>query len=149
MAQFLQAQIKENLGIDMSLEPLDPPSFFGKVAGARQFQLAVLGWGADYPDPENFLAPLFMTGSPINIGGYSSPEFDRLAIEASIELDGARRLGLWTSAHEVMLADVPVAPFFYRERFFLVKPQVRGLTLTGIDGFLPGDTRFAQVTLAP
>ena len=86
IAQFIQAQIRENLGVELDLEPLDPPAF-QRVMGARQFQLTGLVWSADYPDPESFLAPLFMTGSQNNIAMYSNPEFDRVGGLASAELD--------------------------------------------------------------
>ena len=149
MAEFLQEQMKQNLDVTLNLEPLDPPSFFGKVAGAGQFQWASLGWGADYPDPESFLAPVFTTGSPFNLPRFSNPEFDGLAAQASIELDQAKRIELWDRAHKIVVSEVPVAPFFYRERFFLKKPSVQGLTLTGVDGFIPGDTRLAEVSISP
>ena len=42
LAQFLQVQLSGNLGIDLALEPLDPPSFGGKVIGGRQFDVALL-----------------------------------------------------------------------------------------------------------
>ena len=149
MAEFLQEQMRQNLDVTVNLEPLDPPSFFGKVAGAGQFQWASLGWGADYPDPENFLAPLFTTGSQFNLSRFSNPAFDALAAQAATELDQAKRIGLWQQAHEIVVSQVPVAPFFYRERFFLKKPSVQGLTLTGVDGFIPGDTGLAEVSIAP
>ena len=63
MAQFLQAQLSENLGIEMTLDPLDPPSYGGQVIGGRQFDATLFLWAADYPDPENFLASLFTSES--------------------------------------------------------------------------------------
>jgi oligopeptide transport system substrate-binding protein len=141
--------LKDNLGVEIELLPLDPPAYFQQVLGGRQFELTGVGWGADYPDPENFLAPLFITGSPNNIGGYSNPEFDQLAVSALQELDQEKRLGLWMGAHEVLVRDAPLAPFFYQERFFLKKPSVRGLTLTGIDGAIPGDTRLTEIFISP
>ena len=108
-----------------------------------------VGWGADYPDPEAFLAPLFITGSGNNVIGYSNPEFDRAALMASTEFDQTKRLELWKGAHEILVKDAPVVFFFYQERFFLMKPEVQGLTLTGIDGAIPGDTRLAEVFIAP
>ena len=149
IAEFIQAQMKDNLGVELTLEPLDPPAFFQRVLGARQFQITSVGWGADYPDPESFLAPLFTTGSGNNIAQYSNPEFDQLAGMAFTELDQQTRLGLWRRAHELIVQDAPVAAFFYQERLFLKKPEVQGLTLTSIDGFIPGDTRLAEVFLAP
>ena len=108
MAQFIQAQIKENLGIDVELEPLDPPSWFQKVVGARQFQMTIVAFPADYPDPEAIMAPLFMTGGQQNIMGYSNTEFDAAAGQAVVELDPQKRLDLWKQAHEFVVADVPL-----------------------------------------
>ncbi len=142
MAEFLQAQMKDNLGVDMPLSPLDS---FQQVVGARQFQVVLVSPGADYPDPEGALASLFVTGAPVNITQYSNPEFDRLAGLAASELDQEERLDLWKRAHRIIVEEAPVGFFFYGERFFLKKPRVQGLTLTGLDGAIPGDTRLAEV----
>ena len=108
-----------------------------------------MAWTADYPDSENFLASLFSSESFLDITGYESAEFDRLAALASSELNQQARLDLWNQAHEVMIADAPIAPFIYVERYYLKKPTVSGLSLTGIDGEIPGDTRLAEVFLSP
>ncbi|MDA0264416.1 MAG: peptide ABC transporter substrate-binding protein [Chloroflexi bacterium] len=147
IAQFLQAQLSENLGIEIELDPLDPPSYGQQVIGGRQFDAALVFWTADYPDPENFLAALFSSESFLDITGYASEEFDRLAGLAATELDQKTRVALWSQAHEVMLADAPIAPLIYVERYYLKSSKVDGLTLTGIDGEIPGDTRLAEVTI--
>ena len=149
MAQFLQVQLSGNLGIELALDPLDPPSFGGQVIGGKQFDVALLTWTADYPDSENFLASLFVSDSFLDITGYASEEFDRLAGLAGAELDQATRIALWNQAHETMIADAPIVPFMYVERYYLKSPSVQGLTLTGIDGEIPGDTKLAQVFLSP
>ena len=149
MAEFIQGQFKENLGIDLILEPLDPPSYGQQVMGARQFQLTPFGGSGDYPDPEDSLAALFMTGAPFNIAQYSNPAFDQLARQASTELDQTKRIALWMDAHRIVIEDAPLAPFFFGERLFLKKPGVQGLTLTPIDGAIPGDTRLGEVFLEP
>jgi len=139
----------ENLGINMGLTPLDPPSYGQQVIGGRQFGATLLAWSADYPDPENFLAGLFASDSFLDITGYASEEFDRLAGMAAAELDQKIRIDLWDQAHQVMIADAPIAPFMFVEQYFLMSPNVHGLTLTGVDGAIPGDTRLAEVYLSP
>ncbi len=149
MAQFLQVQLSGNLGIDLALDPLDPSSYGGQVIGGRQFEITLLAWTADYPDSENFLASLFSAESFLNITGYANDEFDRLAGLAATELDQETRVALWSQAHEVMIADAPIVPFIYIERYYLKSPSVHGLVLTGIDGEIPGDTKLAEVSLSP
>ena len=147
IAQFIQSQLQQNLNVDITLEPLDPPSFGAKVFGGRQFQVISVGWSAEYPDPEYFLSELFGTMSPNNLGGYSNPDFDGLSAMATTEQDAATRLNQLRQAHEILIDDVPVAPFFYEESFFLKKPSVQGLVLTGMDGAVPGDIRLAEVSI--
>ena len=45
------------------------------------------------------------------------------------------------------MADAPIAPVFYREQFVLVKPSVKGLKTTGMDGQIVGDLFLADVYL--
>ena len=48
-----------------------------------------------------------------------------------------------------MIADAPIVPLMYVERYYLKSPEIQGLTLTGIDGEIPGDTMLANVYLNP
>ena len=147
IAQFIQAQMKDNLEVDLTLQPLDPPSFGQQVVGGRQFQITVIGWGADYPNPESFLSPLFVTESVNNILQYSNADFDSLVREASMELDQGDQRELWKRAHRIIVEEAPVAFFYYQERFILKKPEAQGLTLTAMDEAIPGDIRLPEVHL--
>jgi len=44
--------------------------------------VAYFGWGADYPDPDDWLPALFGTGAGNNHTLYSNPAFDALAATA-------------------------------------------------------------------
>jgi len=147
IAQFLQGQMKDNLGINLTLEPMEPKAFSSMI-NAEQETWAWLGWGADWPDPDNWLPELFGTGAGVNHTLYSNPKFDALAKQAKVELDNTKRLQMWADAQKMVMADAPIVTMFYRERFWLVKPTVKGLKTTGMDGTLPGDTFFAEAYLA-
>ncbi len=54
IAQFIQGQLKDNLGINLTLEPMESKAFSAMV-NAEQHTWAWFGWGADYPDPDNWL----------------------------------------------------------------------------------------------
>ncbi|WP_240608183.1 hypothetical protein [Dehalogenimonas alkenigignens] len=43
--------------------------------------------------------------------------------------------------------DVPIVTMLYRERFVLVKPWVKGLKTTGMDGQVAGDMFYTEVTI--
>ncbi|MFN8541435.1 MAG: hypothetical protein U0232_28665 [Thermomicrobiales bacterium] len=55
---------------------VDWPEYLAGL-GARAYPAFELSWIADYPDPENFLAVLFGSGSAENHTGYSNPAFDK------------------------------------------------------------------------
>jgi oligopeptide transport system substrate-binding protein len=144
IAQFIQNQCKVNLNISVVIEPMERKAFTQAV-NSEQYSWAWYGWGADYPDPDNWLPQLFGTGAGNNHTNYSNAAFDALCAKASSELDNAKRLDLYAQAQKMVVDDAPVLFMFYRERFVLVKPHVQGLKYTGMDGDVPGDMFFANV----
>ncbi len=103
--------------------------------------------GADYPDPENFFAQLFVTGGALNQYLYSNPAVDELFAQAAGELDNARRLDLYELAHKIIIEeDAGVAPMFYRGVNILMKPWVKGFTLMGLDA-LRGDYFYTRIQI--
>jgi oligopeptide transport system substrate-binding protein len=143
IAQFVQNQMKVNLGITVELEPMERAAFT-QLVNAEQHTWAWFGWGADYPDPDNWLPELFGTGAGNNHTNYSNPAFDALSAKAKNELDNTKRLEMWAQAQAMVVDDAPVLFIQYRERFRLVKPSVKGLLYTGMDGDVPGDMFFAS-----
>jgi oligopeptide transport system substrate-binding protein len=144
IAQFMQQQIKVNLNIDVVLEPMERKAFT-QMVNAEQETWAWFGWGADYPDPDNWLPQLFGTDAGNNHTTYSNPAFDALCAQGLAELDNVQRLQIWADAQAMIVDDAPVLFMQYTERFFLVKPSVKGLMYTGMDGDVPGDLFFANV----
>ncbi|MBI2846754.1 MAG: peptide ABC transporter substrate-binding protein [Chloroflexi bacterium] len=147
IAQFLLGQMKENLGINLTLEPVEPRAF-SQLVIQEKHTWAFLGWGADYPDPDNWMPELFGTKAGNNHTGYSNPAFDALAKQAKAELDNAKRLQMWADSQKMVMTDAPIVTLFYRERFVLVKPTIKGLKTTGMDGQVAGDTFLSEVFLA-
>jgi oligopeptide transport system substrate-binding protein len=146
IAQFVQNQMKVNLGITVNLEPMERAAF-SKMVNAEQHTWAWFGWGADYPDPDNWLPELFGTDAGNNHTNYSNPAFDTLAAQAKKELDNTKRLQMWAQAQAMVVDDAPVLFIQYRERFRLVKPTVQGLKYTGMDGDVPGDMFFGNISI--
>lgn len=147
IAQFLQGQMKDNLGITITLEPMEPKSFSQLING-NQHTWIWLGWGADYPDPDNWLPELFGTGAGNNHTVYSNPQFDALTEQAKEQLDNTKRLKAWADVQKLVIADVPLIPMFNRERFVLYKPSVKGIKTTGMDGRIAGDLFLDEIYIA-
>jgi oligopeptide transport system substrate-binding protein len=136
--------MKDNLGVDLTLEPMDPKAY-SALWNTKQFDIGFTGWGADYPDPDNWLPQFYGTGAGNNKTGYSSVEFDAIAAKALKELNETKRLQLWADAHKIVVDDCPTAYFVYRETFVLKKPWVKGQVTTGMDGSIAGDMFLREV----
>jgi oligopeptide transport system substrate-binding protein len=120
--QWVQAagnQLRENLGIEYQLrgdlefaEYLPLQDEKGMTGPFR------LGWGMDYPSPQNFLEPLFSTSAlppnGSNTTFYSNPEFDRLVKAGNVAESNEEAIALYQQADDVLLDDMPMAPMFFR-----------------------------------
>ncbi len=146
IAAFLQGQLKTNLGIQLTVELMDPKAY-SALYNAKQFNWGFTGWGADYPDPDNWLPQLYGTGAGNNKTGYSNPQFDALAAQALKEQDNTKRLQLWADAQKLVVADQPMLYVFNRETFVLKKPWVKNQVTTGMDGQIAGDMFLRDVFL--
>ena len=144
-AEFFQGQMKQNLALDVTLEPLDSKTYQQRF-NARQFTMVFGGWGADYPDPDNFVPELFKTGSGNNRTNYSNAQVDTAAKGCQSEIDEAKRIAACTQAQTLVTADQPWIFLFYRERFWLLKPHVKGFQVTAKDQ-LPGNRFYNQLSI--
>jgi ABC-type oligopeptide transport system substrate-binding subunit len=86
----------------------------------------LLGWSADYPDPQDFLDVLFHGSAPLNSTGYADDTVDGWLEAARTEPDETERRRLYAMAEERILAESPWIPLFTGLEAWLVKPYVRG-----------------------
>jgi oligopeptide transport system substrate-binding protein len=133
----LQAMWKENLGIDVTLEPLELATFSAKLnemieSPETSLQAYYSIWGADYPDPQNFLSQQLHTGVGNNNGHYSNAKFDELVDQADVLTDDLnKRLDLYSQAEELALDEVGWLPLYNPSFNLLIKPDVQGIVVTG------------------
>lgn len=128
--ETLAAMYKEVLGVEIEVQVVDWGVFL-KGLDAQKYQMYSLGWIADYPDPQNFLDLLFHSASAYNHGAYSNPDLDLLVEEARTERDQEKRLSLYRQAEEVLVNDVAWIPLYHNIGYYLVKPYVKGLVISG------------------
>ena len=120
--------IRENLGVDVAVQTLEWSSFLDQVYGdMSEFQMYSLGWGADYPDPHNFLDLMFHSRSVENVSHYSNQQVDGLLESARAEVDRDRRLRLYASVESIVVDEAAIIPFWFSVDHLLVRPSVRGL----------------------
>ena len=77
-------------------------------------------WGADYPDPDNFLR----LGLP-KWTGWQNDAFEALIEKSRRSMDQNERLTLLREADKILMEEAPIIPLIYVGGAFLVKPWVR------------------------
>ena len=117
----LQRQWRENLGINVEWEVLDYATV-QETLDTESPSLYIMGYAADYPDPDNFLRVFFQQGYHLR---WRNEAYETLVEEAMRLTDQNQRLNLYRQADHILMEDVPLIPLIYLREHLLVKPWVR------------------------
>ncbi|MFN2133081.1 MAG: ABC transporter substrate-binding protein, partial [Anaerolineae bacterium] len=125
--RHLQAQWREQLGIEVTWEVLDLSQF------PRRFHqdpphLYLSGWVADWPDPSNFLEESLVCEST----RWMNTAYQALLRRAQHSTDQEQRLHLLQRADQILVQEAPVVPLIYGRQYGLVKPWIRGFRLSAL-----------------
>ena len=127
-AEFLQSQWHDNLGVDVSIQPVSHSQFIkGRLKG--QYTLSRDGWQADYNHPQDWFDNLWgkIVGCPDSgcTTGYDTAAYDTLLAKADAEPLPAA-LADYKTLNQQLIDDVVYIPLYYSVGSFLIKPYVKG-----------------------
>lgn len=99
------------IGIRMESRSTDYNRFREKLLNGN-FQMFPWGWGADYPDPQNFLFLLYGPNSKVlhhaeNAANYQNDEFDALYVKMATMEDSPQRLKIIRKMLDIVRRDSP------------------------------------------
>lgn len=120
---------KQNLGVESELISDEFRVFLAGRRDKKRWDVARIGWTADYDDPTSFL-DVFASGSSENDGSYLSPAFNESLNSAEMEPNGEKRTELLRRAEQSLLDDYPIVPIYFYNSRRLVKPDIGGATTT-------------------
>jgi len=123
---------RETLGIETTLTEEEYRVFLQSRHDKSSWDVARLGWTADYNDASNFL-DIFRQHSTNNDSGYSDPSFDLLLDKAAQTSDPQNRRSILEAAERQMLSEYPVIPIYFYVSKRLVKPYMRGAQLNSLN----------------
>jgi oligopeptide transport system substrate-binding protein len=135
LAEILQSQLSQNLGIRVKIELFDPKAFRAQVdLGVYPLFQAI--WAADYPDPENFMG-IFRSNSGNNRTGWKSASYDDLIDRASIARSEKERGSLYREAAAILLErEAAIVPLYYEPLIALVSKRSSGVTVNPLNYLL-------------
>ncbi len=126
VAEFIQAQWKQNLGVTVPLKNMEWKTFLNVRKELDYKGLGRAGWVGDYMDPFTFLN-LFYSENNDSSTGWFDPKFDKMMDEANKETDEMKRFEKLAEAEFYMMQQQPVAPLQTQATNWIKKPFVKGL----------------------
>jgi oligopeptide transport system substrate-binding protein len=142
--QFLSDQWNTNLGVSIQLDVIDSKTVTRNIRKGQFDIYGLDGWISDYPDDQDWF-DIFVTASchSLNWGCLSDKNYDDLVTKADGDLDKTKRAQEYAQAQKLLIDNAVVAFMYQPYEYDLVKPYVKGLTVTNTDDQnLPGDERY-------
>ena len=126
VAEFIQAQWKQNLGLTLPLKNQEWKTFLKVRKDVSYNGFGRAGWVGDYIDPYTFLNLFYGKNNDSSTGWYN-PEYDKMLDEANKQLDPMKRFEILAKAEYFLMKDQPVVPFMTNETNWIKKPYVKGM----------------------
>ena len=127
VAEFVQAQWKQNLGLTIPLRAIEWKTFVNvRVKLEYKGFAGGAGWSGDYMDPYTYLG-LFATEGGDNGTGWFDTKFVQMLVAANREPEQAKRYALLSKAEEYLLEEAPVIPLLKPATSWMKKPYVKGM----------------------
>ena len=140
VATDIQAQLKTNLNIDVTIEPMESGSFLAASSAGQLQGIHLLGWGADYPDQTNFLGYHFGSGASDQFGDKWDDVTSALASGAQLASDDARK-PFYETANNAIRTHVVMIPVAHGGSAVGYKASVEGAQASPL-----GNENFAGMT---
>lgn len=146
IADAVAAQLNRNLGVTVTVQPLNAGDYFKRLSGGDFALAGPEGWTADYPDQQNFF-DLFRSIDGNNGAHWRNARYDSLVKLADTETSLDRRDQLYNQAEQLLVQESPVAFLVQRHPAALIKPYVRSVRTAAVDEW-PGATYSSLLYIA-
>jgi oligopeptide transport system substrate-binding protein len=120
------------LDVQVDVQESDDWPTFRAALERGDVQLFRYSWYADYPDPDNFLYPLFHSAGQRNYYRYHNPAVDKLLDDARRDTDDLRRVKLYREAEQLILQDAPAVMLLHYTYESVFQPYVEGIVVSAL-----------------
>lgn len=137
--EIIQKQIESTGVVNVTLKDQEWSTYVPALTGGQAFNVGVLGWFFDYPDPSNYLDPFVYNGgmgnnitapsddNPNGVGiNDTASELTDLLVKADVELDDDARIELYRQAQELYADLSGNIPLFFSAEHIIYRPNISG-----------------------
>jgi peptide/nickel transport system substrate-binding protein len=142
--EIIKQQLEATNVFSVTLHAQEWSTYVTALTGGDSYQVGVLGWFFDYPDPSNYMDPFVYNGgmgtnvslaatnstfgNPIN---EKATQLVNLLSQADTETDLTARAALYTQAQEVYADLVVTLPLFFQAEHVTYRSTIHGLSTFG------------------
>ncbi len=131
LSEVLQSNFRD-IGVETKIVTFDWGTYLEKTKNGEH-DMALLGWSADFGDPDNFLYYLLSKTAAKkpagNIAFYRSDEMQDVLERARISNDSDERIALYKQAQAIFHRDVPWVPIAHAQQILVANKKVQNLKL--------------------
>jgi oligopeptide transport system substrate-binding protein len=125
VAEFVQAQWKQNLGITVPLKNMEFKTFLPMISKVEYDGFGRRGWVGDYMDPFTFLG-LYYTPANEGATGWWDPKYDKMLDDANNTVDPQARFEKLAEAEFYLSQQQVVVPLSTAGTSWMKKPYIKG-----------------------
>lgn len=127
-------QALNDVGLDVRANPVDLPTYLGKLAANDPPRAELIGAGNQYGPGQDaeFSLNKFSSKLAAEQVEYENPEFQRIYDASQVEFDQDRRGAMLRECTRVLLADHGCVPTYQPALSWLVNPRVTGMQMNTI-----------------
>jgi ABC-type oligopeptide transport system substrate-binding subunit len=135
-AAALQQMWQEALGVQVKMNAMDLATY-NALTAKFEVPFGFTQWGADFPDPYDWLTLNLLSTAPNNDGQWHNAQFDHLCALAETQ-SGNTRIQTYNQAEQIAISDVGWLPLDHQAMAAVIPSWMHGVTLNG-NGLYFGD----------
>ncbi len=104
------------VGVQAELKTMSNNSYYSQQSTPKTLTAGSFGWWMDFPDPSDWIAPLFSKSAAVpggmNSSFWWSPELEKMFTEAQAMTDPVARIDKFTAMQEYIATQAPYVPCY-------------------------------------
>ncbi|MCH9631262.1 MAG: Oligopeptide-binding protein OppA [Chlamydiia bacterium] len=124
LAQILQQQWRETLGLQIKIESVNHVAFITKTT-KKDFDMCQYYWIAQYHDQMNILDRFKKRQNPKNYSNWENQEYIK-HLDASFYATGEERDRILEKAESIIMEEMPITTIFHACSYQVTQPYVKG-----------------------
>jgi peptide/nickel transport system substrate-binding protein len=124
-AEEVERQLDASNLFDVHVQSVQWNAFL-KAASARKYEIFAISWLADFPDPDNYIAPFFDKDNFLNLAYQNTEIQNTILPETRRQAERSSTTDAFTEAQKIIANDVPMLPLWQANQYIGARNNITG-----------------------